>query len=88
MVESLSEGLIITNNDGKILFVNSMMEELTNFSKDEMVGQVVHKILFPTPLLEQEKDVVSGQIKISRKLDIRINKKDNRDFIYLMVLLV
>jgi PAS domain S-box-containing protein len=81
VVESLSEGLIITDNDGQILFVNSKMEELTNFSKEEMIGQVVHQLLFPTRLVEQEKDAVSGEIKISKKLDIKINKKDGNTFL-------
>ena len=81
VVESLSEGLIITNNDGKILFVNSKMEELTDFSKEEMIDKVVHQLLFPTRLVEQEKNVISGEIKISKKLDIKINKKDGNTFL-------
>jgi PAS domain S-box-containing protein len=81
VVESLSEGLIITNNDGKILFVNSKMEELTDFSKEEMIDKVVHELLFPTRLVEQDKDATSGEIKISKKLDIKINKKDGNTFL-------
>ncbi len=82
VVESLSEGLIITNNDGKILFVNSKMEELTKYTKEEMVGQIGQELLFPGPLYEMQKELIeSKQTKVSKKIDVLVNRKDEGTFL-------
>lgn len=82
VVESLSEGLIITNTEGSILFVNSKMEELTRFSKEDMIGKIGHELLFPKQLYEQQKELIaSSQAKVSKKIDVSVNRKDGSTFL-------
>ena len=45
VVENLSEGIIITDLEGRVTFVNKRMEELTGYSKEELKGKKSYKIL-------------------------------------------
>lgn len=44
VVESLSEGLIITDTEDRIVFINSKMEELSGYKKKDLQGQVAFKV--------------------------------------------
>ncbi len=45
VVQNLSEGIILTDLDGKITFVNKRMEVLTGYSNKELVGEVASELL-------------------------------------------
>ncbi len=45
VVQNLSEGIILTDLDGKITFVNKRMEVLTGYSNKELVGEVAAELL-------------------------------------------
>jgi PAS domain S-box-containing protein len=56
VIESLSEGVLITNVESRIIYVNSVLEKISGYSRDEMVGQISHKFLAPPelwPLMEK-----------------------------------
>lgn len=45
VVQSLSEGIVITDLDGKITFVNQRFEEVTGYSSKELLGQKAFEML-------------------------------------------
>ena len=45
VVQNLSEGIILTDLEGKITFANKRMEELTGYSSKELIGQVAAELL-------------------------------------------
>ncbi|MDX1952016.1 MAG: sigma 54-interacting transcriptional regulator [Verrucomicrobiota bacterium] len=47
ILESLGEGILITNEESRIIFVNSRLEEITGYSKEELTGTVSYKLLTP-----------------------------------------
>ncbi len=47
VLDSLAEGVLITDAESRILYVNRAMEELTGCAKDEMVGQLSYELLAP-----------------------------------------
>ena len=47
ILESLGEGVIITDREGRILYVNSRIECLTGFPRSELIGAVSHELLAP-----------------------------------------
>ncbi|MEM9819543.1 MAG: PAS domain S-box protein [Bacteroidota bacterium] len=47
VVQSLTEGIVITDLDGKVTFVNERMLELTGFEKEELLGGIAYKLLVP-----------------------------------------
>src|ERR1041385_495909 len=46
-IESLGEGVIITDRESRILFVNSRIECLTGYSRSELIGAVSYEVLLP-----------------------------------------
>lgn len=56
VLESLSEGILITNHESKIIYANSRLEEITGYAKSEILGLVSYKLLLDPkewPIMEQ-----------------------------------
>src|SRR5687768_6875001 len=47
ILESLGEGIIITDRESRILYVNSRVECLTGYSRGELIGAVSYEVLTP-----------------------------------------
>jgi signal transduction histidine kinase/DNA-binding response OmpR family regulator/transcriptional regulator with GAF, ATPase, and Fis domain len=47
VVESLSEGLLITDQEGRVLYANSRMTTLTGYTAAEMTGNLAFELLLP-----------------------------------------
>ena len=47
LVETMSEGLIILDDEGRIIYVNKRLEHISGFSKEELLGQDVQAFLSP-----------------------------------------
>jgi PAS domain S-box-containing protein len=47
VLESLGEGVLITDREGRILYANSTVECLTGYSRAELLGAVSHELLTP-----------------------------------------
>ena len=47
ILDSLGEGVLITNSESRILYANRAMEELTGCSRAEMAGQLSYELLAP-----------------------------------------
>jgi PAS domain S-box-containing protein len=50
VLESLSEGVIITDRDSRVLFANRRMEEMTGWTPGELVGRISYEVLAPPEL--------------------------------------
>ncbi len=46
-VETLGEGVVITDEEDVIVYVNSRMAEISGYEREEMVGQRVARLLVP-----------------------------------------
>ncbi|MDR3628487.1 MAG: PAS domain S-box protein, partial [Ignavibacteriaceae bacterium] len=81
VVQSLTEGLIITDISNKILFANVRMAEITGYSVDEMVGYYDYKLFFEpyqwNAVLEKNKRRFSGA---EDRLEIKMHKKNGDEF--------
>jgi PAS domain S-box-containing protein len=56
VLDSLPIGLLITNEQSRIIFVNEPLQKITGYSRDELVGQISYKLLLPPeewPVMEQ-----------------------------------
>ncbi|HVY71543.1 MAG TPA: sigma 54-interacting transcriptional regulator [Verrucomicrobiae bacterium] len=47
VLDSLAEGLLITNAESRIIYVNRGLSEITGFSREELVGRVSYEMLSP-----------------------------------------
>ncbi len=67
VLDSLSEGVVITDSKSRILYANRPMEEFTGYSKEELVGAISYKILSPEqnwPKMQRRlRERLSGKIE-------------------------
>ncbi len=81
VVENLGEGLIITDEDEKILYVNSRMAELAGFVEGEMISKIVCTFLFPPGEWQHLKERNQGPLpgKVERD-EVLIQRKNGTQF--------
>jgi PAS domain S-box-containing protein len=82
VVESLSEGLLIADNEDRIIFLNSKLERLTGYSKKELYGKIAYNIF----LDEEDKEYISSQLTkrnrvTSNNFELKIFRKDGTYFL-------
>ena len=65
ILESLGEGVVITDRESRILYVNSRMECLTGYPRGELIGAISYELLTPKeewPAMRRRlKDQLSGK---------------------------
>src|SRR5512143_2189130 len=47
ILDSLAEGVIITDDQSRILYANAGMEYMTGYKPDELLGRVSYEVLTP-----------------------------------------
>src|SRR5581483_11578040 len=45
ILESLAEGLLITDDESRIIYANSRMGEITGYPKEELIGKISYELL-------------------------------------------
>lgn len=83
IIETSGEGVIITDAEGIILYVNAEWQRITGWKSEDIVGKVTPRILksgkvSPTEYEDLWKTIKSGEIA---RIDI-VNKRKNGDFYY------
>jgi two-component system sensor kinase FixL len=77
IVEGLHEGVMITDLDDVVLYINQRMCEISGYSKEEFIGKPAYKVLLPPSqwsIIEKENQQrVEG---ISRTYEIEMMRKD------------
>ena len=81
IAESLAEGLLITDADDVVLYMNSRMAELTGYPMEELLGQPAHRFL----LTEDQWSAVNRRNAerfdgISERYELEILRKDGTTF--------
>ena len=85
LVETVSEGIVLADNDDIIKFVNKRYCEMLGYSRDELVGHIGYKILLDEETQDLIKKKNLDRIKgITDKYEIKMKKKDGTP-IYLEV---
>ena len=81
VVESLGEGLIITDKDDNVIYLNSRMADLSGYSAAEMLGKRAYTLLLPEEEWDTMKRRNSDRIKGKAELyEILLRRKDGRRF--------
>jgi PAS domain S-box-containing protein len=81
VVQSLTEGLIITDINNKVLYANIRMSEITGYEIGEMIGEYNYKLFFEPDqwktILEKNKNRFFG---IEDRFEIKMNRKNGKEF--------
>ncbi|MBN4061972.1 PAS domain S-box protein [Bacteroidales bacterium AH-315-I05] len=70
IVNSLSEGILITDKEDRITYTNNSMVELTGYSKEKLIGSLAHELLIASD------DSVHTKATIEERMKQRIAGKD------------
>lgn len=79
IVESLSEGLMITDEHDVILYLNPQMAALTGYSVEELIGKTAHQLFLPPQewmVMDQHNQ--RRMAGISERYEVQIKRKDGR----------
>ncbi len=80
-MDALAEGLVITNENDEIVYVNARMAQLAGHAPSEMVGRTFETLLVP----DQERDVYHGRLELrlqglTEQFDAELLRKDGSRF--------
>ncbi|MCK9408403.1 MAG: PAS domain S-box protein [Bacteroidetes bacterium] len=81
VVESLSEGLIITDLQDNVIYINQRMCELSGWSFDEMKNKPGYTLLLPKERWHeiQQRNAVRGK-GVAERYDLEMLRKDEKKF--------
>lgn len=85
LLESIAEGVVIINNQGRIILINPRMSQLTGYTKTEVMGQYLD-IFIPDPFHKMHKKYVQGFIREPKirpmgiGLELTAKRKDQSSF--------
>jgi PAS domain S-box-containing protein len=80
-VETLGEGVIITDAADVITYVNSRMAQLSGFRPEEMVSQTVPSLLIPPEAQEMYREHMQARLQgMSEQYEISLLRKDGSRF--------
>jgi diguanylate cyclase (GGDEF)-like protein/PAS domain S-box-containing protein len=81
VVESVGEGLLITDDRDVVMYANARMTELTGYSEEEMVGHPAYELLLPPEewptLLERNQRRIEGS---PERYEVRLKRRDGETF--------
>lgn len=81
VVQSLGEGLLITDARDVVLYMNSRMTELTGFTEEDMIGQPAYELLSPPeqwPLVLRRNEDRMGNV--AERYEVQLNRKNGGAF--------
>lgn len=77
LVNGMSEGLMMVDNDDRILFANYQLVEITGYSMKEMIGKIGYELLFDKQnQLVIKKKNANRLDGISEKYKVQLKRKD------------
>ncbi|HEX6710140.1 MAG TPA: PAS domain S-box protein [Rubrobacter sp.] len=81
VVESVGEGLLITDDRDVVLYVNPRMTELTGYSEEEMLDHPAYELFLPPEelpeMIERNRRRVEGS---SERYEMRLKRRDGGTF--------
>lgn len=79
ILDNLDEGVIITDGDDRILYVNSRMEDISGYSPDDLVGRIGYEVLAPARYWDRMRERLRERFLGSEEnYDIELIRKDNK----------
>ncbi|HTR80330.1 MAG TPA: PAS domain-containing protein, partial [Bacteroidota bacterium] len=77
VVQSLGEGIIITDSDDTVRYINSRMSDICGYAADEMIGKKAYALLLPEGerhiMKERNKDRAEGKLE---RYELFMKRKD------------
>jgi PAS domain S-box-containing protein len=80
-VETLGEGVIVTDVEDVVVYVNSRMEQLSGYAVEEMIGEKVEHLLVPPEELAAYRERHHLRLQgVGERYETRLRRKDGTEF--------
>jgi PAS domain S-box-containing protein len=76
VVESLGEGLLITDLDDRVLYANSRVGEITGHSPEALVGRVAYEVFDSPSVGEVKRRLASRAHGVSERYEVSVRRAD------------
>ena len=82
VLESFPLGIVITNKDDEIIYINFKMALMTGYSRNEMMNKVAHKFLYFPNQQQRLKDILSQrQSNIYETYELYVKRNNGSPFL-------
>ncbi|MDP9347876.1 MAG: PAS domain S-box protein [Gemmatimonadota bacterium] len=79
VVESLGEGLLVTDLDDRVLYANARIEEVFGYTPDELVGRIAYEVLHPGEGAERFRSALERRMQnVSDTYEMQVRRKDGK----------
>lgn len=76
LVETMKEGLIILDRDGRLIYVNQHLEEISGYSTEELIGHAIEEFLSPEGLHFLQRRLSGQDDDLQRAFEIAWKRKN------------
>jgi PAS domain S-box-containing protein len=76
LVETMKEGLIILDRDGRLIYVNQHLEEISGYSTEELIGHAIEEFLSPEGLHFLQRRLSGQDEDLQRAFEIAWKRKN------------
>jgi two-component system cell cycle sensor histidine kinase/response regulator CckA len=79
VVESLGEGLLVTDLEDRVLYANARIEEVFGYTLDELVGRIAYEVLHPGEEADRIRSALERRMQgVSDTYEMQIRRKDGK----------
>jgi len=80
MIESLSEGLVITDTESRIIYVNTRMEQIAGRTRDQLLGKLSYEVLLPPEDWPKMRQRLAARLEGKEEsYEVTLRRSDGRD---------
>lgn len=76
LVETMKEGLIILDRDGRLIYVNQHLEEISGYNTEELIGHEIEEFLSPEGLHFLQRRLSGQDENLQRAFEIAWKRKN------------
>lgn len=76
LVETMKEGLIILDRDGRLIYVNQHLEEISGYNTEELIGHEIEEFLSPEGLHFLQRRLSGQDDNLQRAFEIAWKRKN------------
>ncbi|MCZ2155955.1 MAG: sigma 54-interacting transcriptional regulator [Bryobacterales bacterium] len=79
VLDSLEDGVIITDGDDRILYVNARLRDISGYAPEELIGRIGYEVLAPRKDWSRMRERLTERLSgVGEHYDIELLRKDGR----------
>lgn len=79
IIETANEGITVWDKNDVVIYVNSRMSEIVDYSKEEMLGKIELDYIFDEDKVEMKRRSEERRKGLSEHFELKLKRKDKKD---------